>query len=79
VLRQFLSDSRQELVKQLLSVDLGTDNQTTRKQETDVAVLIAKINLIGSIEELPKLLENIKKENEKFEALKIRAKKFGED
>jgi hypothetical protein len=45
----------------------------------EVAILVSAINLLGSIEELPKLVENIKRSNEQFEALKIRAKKFGED
>lgn len=59
-------------------MELLTLSHVEENQEK-IGQLIISINLLGSIEHLPELVENIKKQNEKQEALMDRAKKFGED
>lgn len=68
VLDRFLSSSKDQLLKELLSI-----TQVDKNSE-EVAVKLAQINLLGSIQELPKLVKAIKdaieKEEVKFAGMK---------
>lgn len=69
---------QQEAMQQLLGMDLGVSVKDQYK-EVEIARLIHSINLLGTIRELPKAVEEVKRQVEVNNARALRAKKAMED